>query len=192
MSESVRRTLRGSVPHIHNATEVRPLSPIAGPVPDHASHPLTPWTGVMDFEPHRLGSLDAERQVVYRNWRRKATPNFRKHVLVLDKDPQILEIIGQLLDDEGSNVTLASGSLSHELLGRLRPDVIVADTSLDSEPDHQLGDPPLRKADGKMVPIIYTTIFPTFVAGSAPGGERMLIKPFDLDDLLGTLRNALS
>lgn len=193
MSVFVRRTSPGRAPHGHNAAAGRHTLSFAGPVPDQSSHGLLTWTTGVDFEPHRIGSPDEECQVVYRNWRPKAKPNFRKHVLVLDNDQQFLQILGQLLDDERYNVTLASRPLSHALVTRLRPDVVIADATLGHHlrglsPDGQ----PQARADGMTIPVIYTTMLPSAAADSWPGDAGVLIKPFDLDDLLELIVNATS
>jgi two-component system, OmpR family, response regulator VicR len=107
------------------------------------------------------------------------------HVLVMDADDQLLDIIGQLLSDEGYAATLSMTPLTCQEIRQLQPDVIVADTIFNS--DDSTGpliaelerDPLIRN-----IPTIWSSIAPDVAVTLSEAGHTVLIKPFDLDDIL--------
>ena len=140
------------------------------------------------FHAYHLPSLETERSLVYRNWCRDGGRRSRPHAVILDEDPTVLDILGQLLDDEDYDVTLSSRFLTREEIARLRPDVIIADVAFNHGPDGQslYDDPPVR-ADGSAIPVVYSTIIPGVAAQLEALETPILLKPFDLDALLAWL-----
>ena len=107
-------------------------------------------------------------------------------ILVIDDDAATREVLELTLSDEGYQVLQATnGAAALDLLSRHQPDVILLDTRMPImdgwqflEAYHQRSEPP--------VPIVGLT------ADSATLPTDALVrKPFDIDELLGTIRCVL-
>lgn len=109
----------------------------------------------------------------------------RRRAVILDHDPNLLEILRELLADEDYDVTLSTNFLEKDEVDRLDPSVIIADAEFIQGPDEQsLYGEPLQRPDGTLVPIIYCTTEPEIVARFLDRDVPILLKPFDLDALL--------
>lgn len=193
MSNTPRRPSPEPAFDVHHATNAPAMSSFPTRIPVETPLLPIPWTPLAGFEPHRLLTIDGEEQFVYRNWRRKAKPNFRRHVLILDKDPQLLRILGQLLDDGGYNVTLSTCQLSAGTITRLRPDVILADTQFDlHSAEKSLFSHALVSRQDHTIPIIYSTLMPGTARKLGECNVSILLKPFDLDDFLELIAHVTS
>jgi CheY-like chemotaxis protein len=140
------------------------------------------------FHCFRLPSLDGTRPSMMRNWHQTSRFSGRQHVVVMDNDPRLLEVLGNLLDDEGYDVTLSADLLDEDDLGRLRADIVLVDTSYSRAPG---GTPlyphPIALRNGSAVAVVYSTMRPAVASKFAAAGMTALVKPFDLDDLLELL-----
>lgn len=112
----------------------------------------------------------------------------RPRAVILDRDPGILEVLGEVLRDEDFEVTLATQWPDEDDLTRLDPDVIIADAALDHRVNgHSEYTEPPTGADGIPRPVIYSTVEPDVAARLADREMPVLLKPFDLDTLLALL-----
>jgi CheY-like chemotaxis protein len=162
------------------------------PFPDTRIYPLQDPCAPLGFHAHRLPSLDSERHIVYRNWIRTLRPSPRRHILVIDDDPTFLGIIGQLLDVEGYDATLSYQLPYEEDIKRLRPDLILAETSFNRGPDGLcLFDESAFATSTDGIPTIYCTVVPDVARRMTSTGRTTLLKPFDLDELLECIAGSL-
>lgn len=111
------------------------------------------------------------------------------HVLVIDDDQSIRELILLALQDEGYRVSTASDGVSAlNLLQSTRPDVILLDMSMPVMSGVEFARV-YRETDGPHAPIIALT------AGRSPSmsatqisAAGYLAKPFDIDELVSLVQ----
>ena len=117
-------------------------------------------------------------------------PPRRGHVLVVEDDPALAELLRDALEEEGYAVTVrGDGHAALDALARRAepPDVAVLDLMLPGLNGAEVcrwlkTDPRTRR-----VPVILvTSVSPEFLAGWLPGCpcDRVIYKPFGLDGLL--------
>jgi two-component system OmpR family response regulator len=112
------------------------------------------------------------------------------HVLVVDDEVNIAELVGMALRYEGWDVSLAhTGRSAVETAQTVRPDAVVLDMML---PDFD-GMEVLRKlrANTPDVPVVFLTARDAVedrVAGLTAGGDDYVTKPFSLEELVARLR----
>jgi CheY-like chemotaxis protein len=105
-----------------------------------------------------------------------------RHVLVVDDDPLILEVLRTVLDLEEFEVTTAeNGELALEALAQRRPDVVVCDVMMPGidglEVCRRIKDDP----DTRELPVVLLTARDRAedrAAGEAVGCDAYLTKPF--------------
>jgi len=128
------------------------------------------------------------------------TPPRCPHVLVVDDAPEIRELLCEVLEDEGYQVTSAASVQDMSDVRDLAPDLIVHDLRFaahtptawafldELRQDPQVGQVPviLCTADGR----IHSD--PTWAHHAEHLGVRVVSKPFDLTDFLGHLTSVLS
>lgn len=100
-------------------------------------------------------------------------------VLIVDDEPEIVDLLSQLLEDEGYRVASAfDGLAAYEKVGELRPDLVIADVMMPRMDGFTLVD---RLADGEYpVPVILMSA----AVESRRHGVPFISKPFDLGELL--------
>ena len=119
-------------------------------------------------------------------------PVHRPHVLVLEDTPAILDLLRDLLEDEGYRVSTSEEPLGLAAIAALAPDIIVLDLlfahTLDAGWQFMTMvrlDPALRR-----LPLILCTAMaervqePAMAVQLHQQGIRVLLKPFDLKDLV--------
>jgi CheY-like chemotaxis protein len=115
----------------------------------------------------------------------------KRHVLIMDENVEILDILGQLLRDEAYAVTLSSNPLDVETTHRLCPDVIITEVVFQGAPVGLETISRLRAdTHTRDIPIICCTLLPHFVENSAHAELPMVTKPFDLDEVLNAVASA--
>jgi two-component system, OmpR family, response regulator len=113
-------------------------------------------------------------------------------VLVVDDDPIVRELICRALQDEGLTPAAAdNGRTALESAMRVPPSVLVLDVSLPV-----LGSAAVAAGVRELVPdvpiIVITADGRPAERARALGASAYLSKPFDLDDLVRTVREALA
>jgi CheY-like chemotaxis protein len=124
-------------------------------------------------------------------------PQTRPHVLVLNDNQEILDLLGELLQEEGYRVTTSLILLNAARVRALAPDLIMLDLVFGGREDGwefltmvRL-DPPLAH-----VPLVLCTAAVEVIRDDAMAaklerlGVRVVLKPFDLAELLGVLQAA--
>lgn len=115
----------------------------------------------------------------------------KKKILVVDDEPDILEFLAVILDEEGYTVVTTDKSEYVEKLhnGGL-PDLILLDIFLSGKDGREIVKHLKRQEETKQIPVIMFSAHPS--AGStarAAGADDFLAKPFDIDDLLAKVAN---
>ena len=112
----------------------------------------------------------------------------KKHVLVIDDDPHILELIRIILEDEGHQVaTLPSGDRAVEVVGQAAPDLVLLDIVMRTQHGMEVLAE-LRKA-APHVPVVLLSGAVSQVAdmptiARALGAQGFVEKPFDAGQLI--------
>ena len=115
------------------------------------------------------------------------------HVLAVDDEPSLTELLDMALRYEGWEVsTAASGSAAVQAARDARPDAIVLDMML---PDFD-GLEVMRRirATQPDIPVIFLTAKDAVadrIAGLTAGGDDYVTKPFSLEELIARLRAVL-
>jgi two-component system, OmpR family, response regulator VicR len=119
------------------------------------------------------------------------------HILVINDTQEILDLMQELLEDEGYRVTTSLALLNLDRVRELAPDIIVQDLLF--EGTQELGwkfltlvrlDPALAR-----VPLVLCTAAvrtvndPEMAEQLDRQGIRVVLKPFTIDDLLTTLND---
>ena len=120
-----------------------------------------------------------------------------KHVLAVDDDPHVLELLRALLTDEGYQASIHSrDDTAFDHIARTRPDAVILDIRMQTPGaglqilDRLTQTPPFEglsiivcSADIKQLNLHAERL--------AAAGCAILPKPFDLDDLLDVLRQRI-
>jgi two-component system OmpR family response regulator len=112
------------------------------------------------------------------------------HVLVVDDESNIAELVGMALRYEGWQTTLASnGTQAVNKAKQVRPDAVVLDLML---PDFD-GMEAMRRIRTNLpdVPVLFLTARDAVedrVAGLTAGGDDYVTKPFSLEEVVARLR----
>jgi DNA-binding NtrC family response regulator len=118
----------------------------------------------------------------------------KKRVLVIDDDPQILELIQIILEDEGHEVTtLSSGRRAVETVTDARPDLVLLDIVMQSRHGMEVLAE-LRQA-APDVPVVLLSGAVTQVSdmpdiARALGAYDFIEKPFDAQHLVDVVNQA--
>lgn len=109
-------------------------------------------------------------------------------ILAVDDDPAILEVLTELLRDEGYRVHCAEdGQMALDLAATEDPDVILSDVTMPRIDGVEL----VRRlrSRGQSVPVVL--ISARYTAVDLPG-VRFLTKPFDVDHLVAAIERSLT
>ncbi len=116
------------------------------------------------------------------------------HVLIVDDDRDIRELIGTYLRKNGVRVTLANGGREmRAALANEKPDIIVLDLMLPGESGLELCRE-LRSGEWKSTPILMLTALSEEtdrIVGLEMGADDYLVKPFAVRELLARIRAVL-
>jgi CheY-like chemotaxis protein len=107
-----------------------------------------------------------------------------KLVLVVDDDPAIREVIGEMLREEGFGVSFAhSGRTTWEQLHAERPDLVILDVKIPDGDGHEMLDAMQAQREFRAIPVILMSTHET-CGRTNPSVVTYLTKPFDLDHLV--------
>lgn len=114
------------------------------------------------------------------------------YVLVIDDDQEIRELLEIALTDEGYEVKTAAGvSSAMDLIQARQPDVILLDVRLQGQTGENFLEA-YRALPDATAPLVLLSAAPDLEQIAVRSGtERYLAKPFDLDDLLQVVADAL-
>jgi putative nucleotidyltransferase with HDIG domain len=117
-----------------------------------------------------------------------------KHILIVDDERSICEILGQYLQKKGYTVTIAqSAERALELMGNVGIDLVVTDIKMPGISGVEL----LKRIKEKdnSLPVLITTGFPTLdsaIDALKFGANDYLTKPFHLEEISEKVKRALS
>jgi two-component system OmpR family response regulator len=122
-----------------------------------------------------------------------ATAALLPKLLVVDDEPNILELLGASLRYEGFEIATATNGREGLVLARtFKPDALVVDVMM---PIMNGFDMTRRmRADGMIAPVLFLTArdgTDDKVTGLTLGGDDYVTKPFSLDELVARLRALL-
>jgi len=113
-----------------------------------------------------------------------------KRVLVVDNDPDVLDIMQEALSYEGFQVSCANGENNiFHLIDRYRPDLLMIDYLLDGIDGGELCKQVKEKRKTHNLPVIIMSAYPR--SRMSPGAyncDDFIAKPFDLDDIAGRIK----
>jgi CheY-like chemotaxis protein len=121
-----------------------------------------------------------------------------KHILVINDAQEILEVLKELLEDEGFRVTIHSKAIRDlETIKSIRPDLIILDHMMGAE-EYGWQMVQLIRLDRELaeLPMIVCTAAKAMVeelqGHLKVKGVTVVIKPFDIDDLLKAINACLT
>ena len=110
-----------------------------------------------------------------------------KKLLLIDDDPDILEAMQAMLEDEGYAVVAADAHDYTQKIssdGRL-PNLIIIDILLSGKDGREIAQELKSEQATQHIPIIITSAHPSAEkTARESGADDFLAKPFDIDDLL--------
>ena len=117
-------------------------------------------------------------------------------VVVVEDTPELLDLIASILSDEGYRVVpCQQAALAHALIARERPDLVVLDLRMAGVAEWEILD--ALKADGATadIPVIVCSGAADELRAAEPRlralGCDILLKPFDIDDLIARVERAV-
>ena len=118
------------------------------------------------------------------------------HIMVVNDSVEFLQLMEELLTDEGYQVSIIeSGAGTRAAAKRLRPDLLILDVRLPDMNGFEVLNLLQLDPDTASIPVLLCTAAAHDVQAQEPvlrqRGIPVLFKPFDLDDLLRTIRRIL-
>jgi DNA-binding response OmpR family regulator len=117
-----------------------------------------------------------------------------QRILILDDDPDLLQVLSILLVDSGYEIlALASGEKVFETIKSFHPDLVLMDVMLAGMDGRVICRSIKEKADTLMLPVILISASDDLVQSMHQRGapNDYLAKPFDLNFLLEKIKNQL-
>ena len=112
-------------------------------------------------------------------------------VLVVDDEPEIVQFVSSALEDEGFEVLrAANGRQAVDAATRDRPDLIVLDMQLPRKDGHEVAQE-VRRLHGDIPILLITADGRAQEMAQRVGAFAFLSKPFDVEELLGLIRDRL-
>jgi len=114
------------------------------------------------------------------------------HILVVDDDPEILDVVREYLGDEGYRVSsAASGAEMRESLKGSDVDLVILDVRLSGENGFDLAKELRESSDAGIIMLSRKDDVVDRVAGLEIGADDYIAKPFHLRELLARTRSVL-
>lgn len=117
----------------------------------------------------------------------------KKKVLVIDDDEAVLDVMKEALTYEGFEVKIADKADDVQaMISSYNPDLLLIDYILKGinggEICHQVKD----NGKAKKLPVIIVSAYPRVITSLGDYGcDKFIAKPFDLDDLIGSIKSVL-
>jgi CheY-like chemotaxis protein len=121
----------------------------------------------------------------------------RKHIFVINGAPEFLNLMRELFQDERYNVTTTNFvPNSFAQIEALQPDALVIDIVMGQAVGWELLERLHAEAATTGIPVIVVSTSPQLLERAQEqaaryGSHRSLAKPFDLEELLGLIREAI-
>jgi CheY-like chemotaxis protein len=122
------------------------------------------------------------------------------HILIVNDTQEILALMQELLEDEGYRVTTSTALLDLTRVKALAPDVIVLEILFEHSEERGWEFLTLARLDPELadVPLVLCTAAIGVVRDEAMAaklhklGVRVILKPFNIDELLGVISEVSS
>jgi two-component system, OmpR family, alkaline phosphatase synthesis response regulator PhoP len=121
----------------------------------------------------------------------------RKHVFAVNGSPAFLNVVRELLQDERYNVT-TTNYVPHtfDQIAALEPDLLLVDLATGRRAGWDLLERLHAAAATRGVPVLITSTDPHLLVEAEAlaaryGGDRFMVKPFDLDVLLAAVQTLI-
>ena len=114
----------------------------------------------------------------------------RRHVFAINTSPEFLNIVRELFQDEGYNVTTTNfAPTSFAQIEALQPDALIIDIAIGQEAGWELLEQLDADADTAGIPALIVSTDPRLLAQAEAhaaryGSHRFLAKPLDLEAML--------
>ena len=118
----------------------------------------------------------------------------KKKILVVDDEPEMLELIRFTMEQNGYDVvTCESGTLAWEAIIDNKPDLVILDLMLPGLDGYSLQEKISKNEATQKLPIIILTALETMepMFKRFPQVWRYMTKPFKPDDLFKTVQEAI-
>jgi DNA-binding response OmpR family regulator len=121
----------------------------------------------------------------------------RKHIFAINGSPDFLNVIRDLFQDEGYNVTTTNFvPNSFEQIAALDPDALIVDIVVGQQAGWELLEQINAAAATTGIPVLIVSTDPRLLdraqdQAARYGKNRYLIKPFSLDDILEQIREMI-
>lgn len=115
----------------------------------------------------------------------EATSKPRTKVLIVDDDPAIVDAITLILEDEGYEVSAASGGNIVQVAEQERPDIVLLDIRLSGQDGRDVCRALKTAQSTAHLPVLMISANQHGAAfAQQAGADDYLAKPFELDDIL--------
>jgi DNA-binding response OmpR family regulator len=115
-----------------------------------------------------------------------------KNVLLVEDEEELVDIVGSVLAEEGYNVKKSvTAEAALQLCESYQPDLIICDVKMGEMDGFAMLEKLKMSERLKNIPFIFLTAFDETEArkkGVKLGADAYVTKPFDIDDLLRTVR----
>ena len=121
----------------------------------------------------------------------------RRHVFAINTSPEFLNIVRELFQDEGYNVTTTNfAPNSFAQIEALQPDALIIDIAIGQEAGWELLEQLDADADTAGIPALIVSTDPRLLAQAEAhaaryGSHRFLAKPLDLEAMLQAIRDMI-
>lgn len=106
-------------------------------------------------------------------------------MLIVDDDPAIVDAIGLILEDEGYDVSVASGGNIVQIAEREQPNLVLLDIRLSGQDGRDVCRALKASPATAMLPVIMISANQHgAVYAQQAGADDYLAKPFEIDDIL--------
>ena len=120
-----------------------------------------------------------------------------KHIFAINGSPDFLNVIRDLFQDEGYNVTTTNFvPNSFQQIAALDPDALIVDIVVGQRAGWELLEQINAEATTTGIPVLIVSTDPRLLdraqeQAASYGNHRYLIKPFSLDDILAQIREMI-
>ncbi len=117
----------------------------------------------------------------------------KKKILVVDDEPDILEFLQVILEEEGYAVlTSEKGEFLEQLHNGGLPDLILVDVLLSGKDGREIVKHLKSQEETKHIPVIMFSAHPSAEqTAREAGAEDFIAKPFEIDEMLAKIGNHL-
>src|ERR671912_585870 len=121
----------------------------------------------------------------------------RRHVFAINASPEFLNIVRELFQEEGYNVTTTNfAPNSFAQIEALQPDALIVDIAIGHEAGWDLLEQLDADADTAGIPVLVLSTDPKLLARAEAqaaryGKHRFLAKPLDLEAMLEAVREMI-